>query len=141
MEPRGFEPLTSAVQRRQDRLPEVSGVCKIPANGSFLQELFALVFRRFTRVDAQMLRLLHQHKVWDDQHLTCCLEAKYASFVQGIFSSFDDHPEVWGVAPLFALLLHWVQPLPTGAVGMEYKRCASYTSNTQSALSKWHGLV
>jgi hypothetical protein len=33
-----------------------------------------------------MLRLLHQHKVWDDQHLTCCLEANYSSFVQGIFS-------------------------------------------------------
>jgi hypothetical protein len=36
----------------------------------------------------EMLRLLHQHKVWDDQHLTCCLEANYASFVQGIFSEF-----------------------------------------------------
>src|SRR5215204_3120812 len=35
VEPRGFEPLTSAVQRRQDTLPEVSGVCKIPANGDF----------------------------------------------------------------------------------------------------------
>jgi hypothetical protein len=53
----------------------------------------------------------------------------------------DDHPEVWGAAPLFALLLHWVQPLPTGAVGMEYKRCTSYRSNTQSASSKWHRLV
>jgi hypothetical protein len=54
----------------------------------FFREHFALVFRRFTRVAAQMLRLLHQHKVWDDQHLTCCLEANYASFVQGIFSEF-----------------------------------------------------
>jgi hypothetical protein len=35
VEPRGFEPLTSAVQRRQDTLPGVSGVCKIPANGNF----------------------------------------------------------------------------------------------------------
>jgi hypothetical protein len=39
-------------------------------------------------VAAQMLRLLHQHKVWDDQHLTCCLAANYASFVQGNFSEF-----------------------------------------------------
>src|SRR5215208_214209 len=45
------------------------------------------------------------------------------------------------VAPLLAMLLHWVQPLPTGAVGMEYKRCTSYTSNTQSAMSKWHILL
>ncbi len=32
MEPRGFEPLTSAVQRRHDTLLDVSGVCKISAN-------------------------------------------------------------------------------------------------------------
>jgi hypothetical protein len=30
--PRGFEPLTSAVQRRHDALLELSGVCKIAAN-------------------------------------------------------------------------------------------------------------
>ncbi len=36
VEPRGFEPLTSAVQRRQDSLPEVSGACKIPANRRIL---------------------------------------------------------------------------------------------------------
>jgi hypothetical protein len=40
---------------------------------------------------------------------------------KGSSPSFDDHPEVWGVAPLFALLLHLVQPLPTGAVEMEYE--------------------
>ncbi len=28
----GFEPTPSAVQKRQDRLPEVSGACKMPAN-------------------------------------------------------------------------------------------------------------
>jgi hypothetical protein len=28
----GFEPTPSAVQRRQDRLPEISGACKMPAN-------------------------------------------------------------------------------------------------------------
>jgi hypothetical protein len=31
VEPRGFEPLTSAVQRRRVTLLEVSGVCRIPA--------------------------------------------------------------------------------------------------------------
>jgi hypothetical protein len=36
-------------------------------------------------VAAQMLRLLHQHEVWDDQHLTCCLEANFANFVLGNF--------------------------------------------------------
>jgi hypothetical protein len=28
----GFERLTSAVQRRQDRFPDISGDCKTPAN-------------------------------------------------------------------------------------------------------------
>jgi len=60
---------------------------------------------------------------------------------KGSSPNFDDHPEVWGVAPLFALLLHWVQPLPTGAVEMEYKRCTSYRSNTESASRRWHRLV
>src|SRR5829696_3289167 len=45
------------------------------------------------------------------------------------------------VASLLAMLLHWVRPLPTGAVGVEYKRCTSYRSNTESALSKWHRLL
>ena len=44
------------------------------------------VMIRTSRMVTQKLRLLHQHKVWDDQHLTCCLEANYSSFVQGIFS-------------------------------------------------------
>ena len=35
MEPRGFEPLTSAVQRRHDTLPDVSAVCKIPAKAVY----------------------------------------------------------------------------------------------------------
>jgi hypothetical protein len=76
----------------------------------FFREHFALVFRIFTRVAgcctvaAQMSRLLHQHKVWDDQHLTCCLEAIYASFVQGSSPSFDDHPEVGGCTTLRAVV-------------------------------------
>jgi 5-methylcytosine-specific restriction enzyme subunit McrC len=32
VEPRGFEPLTSAVQRRHHTFPELSGACKIAAN-------------------------------------------------------------------------------------------------------------
>jgi hypothetical protein len=45
-------------------------------------------------VAAQMLRLLRQHEVWDDQHLTCCLEANFASFVLGYFPNVNNHPEV-----------------------------------------------
>jgi hypothetical protein len=47
----------------------------------------------------------------------------------------------FGVASLLALLLDWVQPLPTGAWRVEYKGCTSYRSNTESALSKWHRLL
>jgi hypothetical protein len=36
MEPRGFESLTSAVQRRHEGLQGLSGACKTPANGSIL---------------------------------------------------------------------------------------------------------
>jgi hypothetical protein len=50
------------------------------------REQFALVFRRFTQVAAQISRLLHQHKVQDDRHSSSCLEATYASFVLGVFS-------------------------------------------------------
>src|SRR5829696_3145764 len=32
VEPRGLEPLASAVQRQQDSLLDLSGACKIPAN-------------------------------------------------------------------------------------------------------------
>ena len=46
-----------------------------------------------------------------------------------------------GIASLPAMLLHWVQPLPTGAWGQEHKGCASYRSNTESALSKCHRLL
>jgi hypothetical protein len=49
---------------------------------------FQEIYSGCCTVAAQKLRLLHQHKVWDDQHLTCCLEANYSSFVQGIFSEF-----------------------------------------------------
>ena len=36
VEPRGFEPTPSAVQRRHDTLLGLSGVCKIAANSNFL---------------------------------------------------------------------------------------------------------
>jgi hypothetical protein len=36
VEPMGFEPTPSAVQRRQDSLPQISRGCKIPAHGDFL---------------------------------------------------------------------------------------------------------
>jgi hypothetical protein len=42
VEPRGFEPLTSAVQRRRDGLQELSVACKTPANsGISVLALFA----------------------------------------------------------------------------------------------------
>src|SRR5829696_2766046 len=65
-----------------------------------------------------------------------CVEQEFSEVRN---ESFKDHP--FGVAPLLAILLHWVQPLPTGAWGKEYKRCISYRSNTESALSKWHRLL
>src|SRR5215208_4775892 len=41
VEPRGFEPLTSAVQRRHHTFLKVSRVCKIPGNSSiFPKSLF-----------------------------------------------------------------------------------------------------
>jgi hypothetical protein len=53
VEPRGFEPLTSAVQKRQDRLPEVSGACKIPAKTPYLH------VGTFLKISGYVLRLLH----------------------------------------------------------------------------------
>jgi hypothetical protein len=73
-----------------------------------------------------------------------CVEGVFSKLPCKRFSevrqeSFKDH--TFGVASLLALLLHWVQPPPTGALGKEYKRCTSYRSNIESALSKWHRLV
>src|SRR5215210_3357822 len=45
VEPRGFEPLTSAVQRRPDGLPELSGACKMPANCRVFGLTLSLAFR------------------------------------------------------------------------------------------------
>jgi hypothetical protein len=41
----GVEPLASAVQRRLDRFPKVSGACKIPANGDFLLRILCSSFQ------------------------------------------------------------------------------------------------
>jgi hypothetical protein len=62
---------------------ELAGVLQIEI---IFRERFALVFMRFTRVAAQMSRLLHQHKARDDRYSSSCLEATYASFVLGVFS-------------------------------------------------------
>jgi endonuclease III len=44
VEPRGFEPLASAVQRRRDALLDLSGVCKKTANHCiFSSRLFSQV--------------------------------------------------------------------------------------------------
>jgi hypothetical protein len=57
VEPRGFEPPTSAVQRWHEGLQGLSGTCKTPANsGILMMGLFSL-FRSFTQVAA---RLLHR---------------------------------------------------------------------------------
>jgi hypothetical protein len=70
----------------------LSGAFKTAANERFpassVFPAFQEIYSGCCTVAAQMLRLLHQHKVWDDQHLTCCLVANFASFVQGIFSEF-----------------------------------------------------
>ena len=55
VEPRGFEPTPSAVQRRHNILLERAGACKIPANSNFLSRALSLVFRRFSRVAAPIL--------------------------------------------------------------------------------------
>jgi hypothetical protein len=45
VEPRGFEPLTSAVQRRYDTLQHISDVCKIAANAHISHDLLFLSFQ------------------------------------------------------------------------------------------------
>jgi hypothetical protein len=53
VDPTRFEPLTSAVQKRQVRLPEVSGACKIPAKTPYLH------VGTFLKISGYVLRLLH----------------------------------------------------------------------------------
>ena len=74
VEPRGFEPLTSAVQRRQDTLPEVSGACKMPANCRICPSArfsrFQEIYSGCCTVAAQTLPLLPPHKVGEDRYST-----------------------------------------------------------------------
>jgi hypothetical protein len=46
VEPRRFEPLTSAVQRRHDTLPDLSRVCKRPANKRISTLWLFLIFQK-----------------------------------------------------------------------------------------------
>ncbi len=57
VEPRGVEPLTSAVQRRHDSLPEVSRACRIPANSRIPSKHLSRRFKRFTQVAARLLHI------------------------------------------------------------------------------------
>ena len=86
VEPRGFEPLTSAVQRRCDSLLECSRACKIPANRRILPithfSTFQEIYSGCCTVAAQTVRL-HPHKVRDDRYSTNRLEAIFLSFVLG----------------------------------------------------------
>jgi hypothetical protein len=85
VEPRGFEPLTSAVQRRHNSLLEVAGGCKIPAN------TLILYVNSFPDISGDLLGLLHRryglhpHEVRDDCYSTSHLEATSARFVLGVF--------------------------------------------------------
>jgi hypothetical protein len=86
----------------------------------FFRVHFALVFRRFTRV-------LHRC------HGSCV--STRSGIVLGSSPNVNDHPEVWGcIAPRAVVALGVTAP--TGALRVEYKRCTSYRSNTESALSK-----
>jgi hypothetical protein len=53
VDPRGLEPLTSAMRERHEGLQEFSGVCKMPANGSILMR------GTFLGISEYLLGLLH----------------------------------------------------------------------------------
>jgi hypothetical protein len=87
VDPRGLEPLSSAMRGRGNSLLEVAGACKTPANKGILMMLLFSVFQEIysgcCTVAARTLRLLHPHKVRDDHYLASCLEAAYVSFALG----------------------------------------------------------
>jgi len=66
---RGFEPLTSAVQRRHDTLLDLSEVCKIAVNKRISALSLFRYFCRFTRVAS---RLLHMHLPAIGRYPTAC---------------------------------------------------------------------
>src|SRR5918911_5343358 len=63
VEPRGFEPLTSAVRRRHDSFPEVSRACKIPANKHIISEAVFSIFQDI------YYGLLHTERARQDSNL------------------------------------------------------------------------
>jgi hypothetical protein len=71
VEPRGFEPLTSAVQRRHNTFLELSGDCKITAN------THVLLCDAFPELSGDSLGLLHG----------CCT---YGALDRGIAGSSSD---------------------------------------------------
>jgi hypothetical protein len=79
VDPRGVEPLASAMRGRRDTLLESSKACKTAANKAIptmmLFPTFQVIDSGCGTVAAQTLRLLHPHKVQDDRYLTSCLEA------------------------------------------------------------------
>jgi hypothetical protein len=89
VEPRGLEPLASAMRGRLDSFLQISVACKIAANrGIYFMMLFLTfqdIYSGCCTVAAQRLRLLHTHKIWDDRYSTNSLEAIYLSFVVGAF--------------------------------------------------------
>ena len=88
LEPREVEPLPSAVQRRHDTFPEVSGACKMPAIAVSARRSISQEFRKYTQVAARLLHTccgLRAHKVRDDRYSTNSLEAIHLSFVLGAF--------------------------------------------------------
>jgi hypothetical protein len=80
VEPRGFEPLTSAVQSRHDTLLQISGVCETAASTRIPHTTLFLGFRTFTRVAA---RLLHKKGLEQSRYLIpvyhyCCPRERLA---------------------------------------------------------------
>jgi|SRR5215203_33399 len=63
VDPRGLEPLTSAMRGRHEGLQEFSGACKTPANGNILMRVLFSAFQEIysgcCKVAAQRLRLAH----------------------------------------------------------------------------------
>jgi len=83
VEPRGIEPLTSALPARHEGLQEFSGECKMPANSSILiMILFSTVQEIYSgccTVAAKWLRIAST-KVRDDRYSASHPEAIYATF-------------------------------------------------------------
>jgi hypothetical protein len=134
--------VTSAMRGRRDRFLKVSRACKTAGN--------------------HCISALVPFSTFQEIYSGCCTGVTALASAQGPGgASFDQltgghlcEPSPWallrismitqrslGVASLLALLLHWVQPLPTGAREKEYKRCTSYRSSTEPASCRWHRVL